>query len=63
MIVTLVVQLFSVLPWDMVDNSIGHHLTYFRLFFVSGQSRQAPDPGVRLHSSSATGTYSKLPAT
>jgi hypothetical protein len=28
-----------VLPWDMVDNSIGHHLTYFRLFFVSGQSR------------------------
>ena len=27
---------------DMVDKSISHHSTYFRLFFVSGQSRQAP---------------------
>src|SRR6266852_4126631 len=31
----------AVLPWDMVDKSISHHSTYFRLFFVSGQSRQA----------------------
>ena len=29
----------EVLLWDMVDKSISHHSTYFRLFFVSGQSR------------------------
>jgi hypothetical protein len=27
---------------DMVDKSISHHSTSFRLFFVCGQSRQAP---------------------
>jgi pimeloyl-ACP methyl ester carboxylesterase len=31
----------GVLPWDMVDKSISHHSTSFRLFFVSGPSEQA----------------------
>jgi hypothetical protein len=30
-----------VLPWDMVENSISPLQTFFRPFFVSGQSRQA----------------------
>jgi len=33
---------FGVQRLDMVDKSISHHSTYFRLFFVCGQSRQAP---------------------
>src|SRR5947199_10431883 len=30
-------------PWalDMVDKSISHHSTYFRRFFIIGQSKQA----------------------
>ncbi len=30
------------LPLEMVDKSISHHSTYFRLFFVIRHSRQDP---------------------
>jgi hypothetical protein len=40
-----------VLLWDMVDKSISHHSTYFRLFFVRGSPDRPPHPEVRLHPS------------